>query len=72
MPRELISIQAGQCGNQIGSQFWEYLCKDHGIAKDGTLEDFAVGVEAGDRKDVFFYQVCGFEMVAFAVANFIS
>lgn len=56
MPRELISIQAGQCGNQIGSQFWEYLCKDHGIAKDGTLEDFAVGVEAGDRKDVFFYQ----------------
>lgn len=56
MPRELISIQAGQCGNQIGSQFWEFLCRDHGIAKDGTLEDFAVGVEAGDRKDVFFYQ----------------
>lgn len=56
MPRELITIQAGQCGNQIGSQFWEHLCKDHGIAQDGTLEDFAVGVDAGDRKDVFFYQ----------------
>lgn len=56
MPRELITIQAGQCGNQIGSQFWEYLCKDHGIAQDGTLEDHAVGVDAGDRKDVFFYQ----------------
>ncbi|CAO1633079.1 unnamed protein product [Parajaminaea phylloscopi] len=56
MPRELITVQAGQCGNSIGSQFWEYLCKDHGIGKDGTLEDHAVGVDAGDRKDVFFYQ----------------
>lgn len=56
MPRELITIQAGQCGNSIGSQFWEYLCKDHGIGRDGTLEDHAVGVDAGDRKDVFFYQ----------------
>ncbi|KDN42285.1 gamma-tubulin [Tilletiaria anomala UBC 951] len=56
MPRELITIQAGQCGNQIGSQFWEYLCKDHGISRDGTLEDFATDGAAGDRKDVFFYQ----------------
>ena len=21
--REIVSIQAGQCGNQIGSKFWE-------------------------------------------------
>ena len=26
----------------------------HGISKDGTLEDYAT--EGGDRKDVFFYQ----------------
>jgi len=26
----------------------------HGISKDGILEDFAT--EGGDRKDVFFYQ----------------
>jgi tubulin epsilon len=25
MPRELITIQVGQCGNQIGSRFWELL-----------------------------------------------
>lgn len=56
MPRELITLQAGQCGNQIGSQFWEHLCREHGIAKDGTLEDFATDGQAGDRKDVFFYQ----------------
>ncbi|CAD6923785.1 unnamed protein product [Tilletia controversa] len=57
MPRELITIHAGQCGNQVGAQFWEHLCRDHGIAKDGTLEDFASdSASAGDRKDVFFYQ----------------
>ena len=56
MPRELITIQTGQCGNQIGSQFWEQLCREHGISRDGTLEEFATEGQAGDRKDVFFYQ----------------
>ncbi|KAI5292753.1 gamma-tubulin [Ascosphaera acerosa] len=54
MPRELITIQAGQCGNNVGSQFWQQLCLEHGINKDGNLEEFAT--EGGDRKDVFFYQ----------------
>ncbi|KAK5045606.1 hypothetical protein LTR84_008975 [Exophiala bonariae] len=54
MPREIITIQAGQCGNAIGSKFWQQLCIEHGISADGNLEDFAT--EGGDRKDVFFYQ----------------
>ncbi|KAJ1513351.1 gamma-tubulin [Coelomomyces lativittatus] len=54
MPRELITLQVGQCGNQIGNEFWKLLCAEHGIAPDGILEDFAT--EGGDRKDVFFYQ----------------
>ncbi|KAF2757690.1 tubulin-domain-containing protein [Pseudovirgaria hyperparasitica] len=54
MPREIITIQAGQCGNSVGSQFWQQLCQEHGINRDGNLEDFAT--EGGDRKDVFFYQ----------------
>ena len=28
MPREIISIQVGQCGNQIGAEFWKKLCQD--------------------------------------------
>lgn len=56
MPRELITVQAGQCGNQVGAAFWEQLCREHGIAQDGTLEEFATEGAAGDRKDVFFYQ----------------
>ncbi|KAF2397784.1 tubulin-domain-containing protein [Trichodelitschia bisporula] len=54
MPREIITIQAGQCGNSVGSQFWQQLCQEHGINQDGNLEEFAT--EGGDRKDVFFYQ----------------
>lgn len=23
MPREILTIQVGQCGNQIGNKFWE-------------------------------------------------
>ncbi|EGC49022.1 tubulin gamma chain [Histoplasma capsulatum var. duboisii H88] len=51
---EIITIQAGQCGNNVGSQFWQQLCLEHGINKDGNLAEFAT--EGGDRKDVFFYQ----------------
>ncbi|WOO77845.1 Tubulin gamma chain [Vanrija pseudolonga] len=55
MGREIISIQAGQAGNQIGQQFWQKLCAEHGISPNGMLEDWAEGGQ-GDRKDVFFYQ----------------
>eukprot|EP00166_Cyanidium_caldarium_P000670 ctg_126.g78 len=54
MPREIITLQVGQCGNQIGCEFWKQLCLEHGIRPDGLLEGYAV---AGlDRKDPFFYQ----------------
>ncbi|KAJ3413942.1 gamma-tubulin [Chytridiales sp. JEL 0842] len=54
MPREIITLQAGQCGNQIGQEFWSQLCAEHGINSDGILMD--QNQDAGDRKDVFFYQ----------------
>eukprot|EP00058_Branchiostoma_floridae_P006434 XP_002591922.1 hypothetical protein BRAFLDRAFT_280615 [Branchiostoma floridae] len=54
MPREIITLQLGQCGNQIGMEFWKQLCMEHGISPEGILEDYAT--EGTDRKDVFFYQ----------------
>eukprot|EP00992_Anisonema_acinus_P007618 TRINITY_DN3518_c0_g1_i1.p2 TRINITY_DN3518_c0_g1~~TRINITY_DN3518_c0_g1_i1.p2 ORF type:complete len:478 (+),score=191.79 TRINITY_DN3518_c0_g1_i1:53-1435(+) len=54
MPREIITLQVGQCGNQIGTEFWKQLCAEHAISPDGIIEDFAT--LGGDRKDVFFYQ----------------
>lgn len=56
MPREIITLQVGQCGNQIGAEFWKKLCYEHGISKTGVLEDFALDNAGNDRKDVFFYQ----------------
>jgi tubulin gamma len=44
----------GQCGNQIGAEFWKRLCAEHGINQEGIIEDFAT--DGSDRKDVFFYQ----------------
>ncbi|KAL3901188.1 MAG: hypothetical protein SGCHY_000790 [Lobulomycetales sp.] len=52
MPREIITLQVGQCGNQIGSQFWKTLCQEHNIGPDGQL----LAPCDEDRKDVFFYQ----------------
>lgn len=54
MPSEIITLQLGQCGNQIGFEFWKRLCLEHGISPNGVLEDFAT--DGLDRKDVFFYQ----------------
>ncbi|GAA5858247.1 hypothetical protein JCM8547_004618, partial [Rhodosporidiobolus lusitaniae] len=33
--REIVHIQTGQCGNQIGQKFWETITEEHGIAPDG-------------------------------------
>ena len=41
MPCEMIMLQLGQCGNQIGFEFWKKLCREHGISNEGktvTLE----------------------------------
>mmetsp|Transcript_32516 Transcript_32516/g.36371 ORF Transcript_32516/g.36371 Transcript_32516/m.36371 type:complete len:578 (-) Transcript_32516:311-2044(-) len=40
MPREIITLQVGQCGNQIGGEFWKQLCAEHGIAPDGSLKNY--------------------------------
>ncbi|KAG1359585.1 Tubulin beta chain [Cocos nucifera] len=33
--REILHIQGGQCGNQIGAKFWEVVCTEHGIDSTG-------------------------------------
>ncbi|PVV03108.1 hypothetical protein BB560_002425 [Smittium megazygosporum] len=34
--REIIHVQTGQCGNQIGSKFWETISQEHGINNQGN------------------------------------
>ncbi|OIR57851.1 MAG: tubulin gamma chain [Amphiamblys sp. WSBS2006] len=52
--RELITLQVGQCGNQIGHELWKNLCGEHGIGADGAFHGEETA--CNDRKEVFFYQ----------------
>ncbi|GAA95634.1 uncharacterized protein L969DRAFT_92764 [Mixia osmundae IAM 14324] len=45
MPRELLTISAGQCGNSIASQFWAQLCAEHNIGQDGV--DLSLATHGG-------------------------
>ena len=42
MPRELITIQVGQCGNQIGSKFWNLLLQEHSKYNSKGIYDQAL------------------------------
>jgi len=35
MPREIINIQVGQAGNQVGEAFWKTLLAEHGLDNEG-------------------------------------
>ena len=54
MPIEIITIQIGQCGNQVGMEFWKRTLSEHGISPQGIVNENAINGD--DRKDVFFYQ----------------
>ena len=40
-PRAIITLQVGQCGNQLGMEFWKPLCLEHGINREGILQEHA-------------------------------
>ena len=48
--RELVHVQAGQCGNQIGAKFWEVIADEH-----GTLLDSTRVIDLNDRLDLRWY-----------------
>nr|WQA41796.1 tubulin beta-2C chain [Paramoeba perurans] len=50
--REIVSIQAGQCGNQIGARFWQTLCSEHSIDPKGDY--FGTKAEELERINVYF------------------
>lgn len=40
MPRELITLQVGQCGNQIAMCFWDLALREHAkFTKDNFYND---------------------------------
>merc|ERR1712032_612147 len=63
--REIVHIQAGQCGNQIGAKFWEVISDEHGIDPTGTYHgDSDLQLE---RINVYFNEATGGRYVPRAV-----
>ena len=57
--REIVHIQGGQCGNQIGAKFWEVVCDEHGVDPTGTYHgDSDLQLE---RVNVYFNEASGGE-----------
>lgn len=38
MPREIVNVQVGQAGNQVGERFWRMLLAEHGLDDDGHYQ----------------------------------
>lgn len=50
--REIVHIQVGQCGNQIGAKFWEDISEEHGIDSSSTyIGEYPYQLE---RIDVYY------------------
>jgi len=55
-------MQAGQCGNRMGTRCWELVCDEHGIGGDGEYcgnNDTQLG-----RMNVFYNEASGGKNVA--------
>ncbi|KAI8614290.1 tubulin beta-1 chain [Chytriomyces sp. MP71] len=63
--REIIQVQSGQCGNQMGAKFWEVVADEHGINEQGAyVGDSDLQLE---RINVYFSEVSGRRYVPRAI-----
>ncbi|XP_047542957.1 tubulin beta chain-like isoform X3 [Vanessa atalanta] len=63
--REIVHIQAGQCGNQIGSKFWEIISDEHGIDENGIYK--GVSPLQAERLNVYYNEASSGKFVPRAV-----
>ncbi|RWW73183.1 hypothetical protein BHE74_00018955 [Ensete ventricosum] len=63
--REILHVQGGQCGNQIGAKFWEVICDEHGI--DGTGKYTGDSDLQLERINVYYNEASGGRYVPRAV-----
>jgi len=63
--RELVHVQGGQCGNQIGAKFWEVISDEHGVDPTGTYHgDSDLQLE---RINVYYNEATGGRYVPRAI-----
>lgn len=60
--REIVHLQTGQCGNQIGTKFWEVISDEHGVdpsgahnlSLDSSPNGKAIAAQQLERINVYF------------------
>ncbi|KAK9023123.1 hypothetical protein V6N11_003353 [Hibiscus sabdariffa] len=65
--REILHVQGGQCGNQIGSKFWEVICGEHGVDPTGRYTGDGTSDMQLERIDVYYNEASGGRYVPRAV-----
>lgn len=65
--REILHIQGGQCGNQIGSKFWEVICDEHGVDPIGKYQGDGSNDFQLERINVYYNEASGGRYVPRAV-----
>ncbi|XP_024972564.1 tubulin beta-1 chain-like [Cynara cardunculus var. scolymus] len=64
--REILHIQGGQCGNQIGSKFWEVICDEHGVDPNGNCTGSSTDIQR-ERINVYYNEASSGRYVPRAV-----
>jgi len=70
--REIVHLQAGQAGNQIGAKFWETIAAEHEISANGVFdENNVIDQKKADilqeNVNVYFSEACGSRYVPRAI-----
>jgi len=70
--REIVHLQAGQAGNQIGSKFWEVISAEHEISTNGVFDENNVIEQSKadilqENVNVYFSEACGSRYVPRAI-----
>ncbi|KAJ5147383.1 Tubulin [Penicillium atrosanguineum] len=63
--REIVHLQTGQCGNQIGAAFWQTIAGEHGLDGDGQYA--GVSDLQRERMNVYFNEASNDKYVPRAV-----
>jgi len=53
--REIVHLQTGQCGNQIGAAFWQTISGEHGLDSNGVYN--GTSELQLERMSVYFNEV---------------
>jgi len=62
--REIVHLQAGQAGNQIGAKFWETIAAEHEISANGVFDENGEIEQSKadvlqENVNVYFSEACG-------------